>query len=306
MKHAILTNDVETHSIWYNTLRDETGVKVLKEGMPFLLDLYEELGVQSTFYIVGNMAEKFPEVVKMILPYGHEIASHGYDHEVDQAFDVLSYAKQVEHLSKSKKILEDLSGREVISFRAPALRVNSDTPRALIETGYKIDSSIASQRFDAFLSFGGLKKLSSLGAPRQAYKTREDNLSRRGNSNLVELPLTAFGLPFVSTTMRIFPGLTGFQRHLFHLETGLTGKPMVFDTHPNEFIEEGEGEERQITRRTQNPFAYLFADLLRGKMKVKNLGKEGMPVYKKHVEFYKNRGYEMNTVQSYCKKQGLI
>ena len=72
----------------------------------------------------------------------------------------------IKHLKESKAILEDLSGQEVISFRAPALRVNEDTHKALEESEYKIDSSVASQRFDMFMSFGGLKKLNWLTAPR--------------------------------------------------------------------------------------------------------------------------------------------
>ncbi|MGZ3882622.1 MAG: polysaccharide deacetylase family protein [Bacteroidia bacterium] len=242
-KYCLLTNDVETHSIWFNTLRDETGLKVVKEGMPILLDIYSRLGVKSTFYFVGDMAEKFPEVVKMILPYGHEVASHGWSHEVFNAFDVLPYKTQVEHLSRSKKLLEDLSGQEVISFRAPALRVNADTSRALAETGYKIDSSVASQRFDMFLSFGGLKKLKWLAAPRLPYRTKEGDLFKKGNGPLIEVPLTAMLFPFVGTTMRIFPTVTKLQRSILHRETQISSKPLVFDIHPNEFINE-EHEER--------------------------------------------------------------
>lgn len=303
---ALLTNDVETHSIWYNTLRDETGLKVVQEGMPYLLDLYERYNVKSTFFIVGSMAEKFPEVVKMIKGRGHEIASHGYSHEVDEAFDVLPYATQLDHLVRSKKILEDISGEEVLSFRAPALRVNANTPKALVEAGYKIDSSIASQRFDAFLSFGGKKKLASLNAPRLPYQCRIDSLYRKGDAPLIEVPLTAMLMPFVSTTMRMFPKMTALQRRILHFESMRNGKPMVFDTHPNEFIEEaGEGP-RKIERRTKNPVKYLLADVLRGKLKVKNLGKAGMPVYEGHVSFYAKHGYKMLTVQDYCREKGLL
>ena len=164
-KFCLLTNDVETHSIWFNTLRDETGVKVLEEGMPLLLEIYKKFNI--------------PDVVKMILPYGHEVASHGWTHEVDQAFDVLTFDQQKEHLLRSKNILEDISKQKVVSFRAPALRVNQNTPRALIETGFESDSSVASQRFDAFLSFGGLKKLNWLRAPRLPYQTAADNLFKK-------------------------------------------------------------------------------------------------------------------------------
>lgn len=297
-KICLLTNDVETHSIWFNTLRDETGWKVMKEGMPILLDIYAEFGVKSTFYFVGDMAEKFPDVVKMILPYGHEVASHGWTHEVDEAFDVLPFEKQKEHLIRSKKLLEDLSGQEVISFRAPALRVNADTPQALIDAGYKTDSSIASQRFDLFLSFGGMKKLKWLRAPRLPYETSENDLTKRGNSGLMEIPLTAFLFPYVSTTMRVFPTVTFLQQKLFNIESATTGKPLVFDIHPNEFIEE-HTEKRIITRRTANPIKYLLSDVLRGKMKVKNLGKEAVPLYRKFISYYKENNYRFITVKEY-------
>lgn len=135
------------------------------------------------------MAEKFPQVVKMIVPYGHEVASHGWTHEVDEAFDVLPYKKQVEHLTRSKKLLEDLSGQEVISFRAPALRVNEHTPVALSKPAYLTDSSVASERFDMFLSFGGMKKLNWLTAPRLPYRTDPNNLFKKGNGTIARFRL---------------------------------------------------------------------------------------------------------------------
>ena len=49
-KYCLLTNDVETTSIWFNKLRDKTGIKVFKEGMPALLDLYEKYNIKSTFF----------------------------------------------------------------------------------------------------------------------------------------------------------------------------------------------------------------------------------------------------------------
>ena len=48
-KYCLLSNDVETTSIWHNTLRDETGYKVLKEGMPLLLELYEKYDLNQLF-----------------------------------------------------------------------------------------------------------------------------------------------------------------------------------------------------------------------------------------------------------------
>ena len=56
-KISLFTNDVETTSIWLNTLRDKTGYKVLEEGMPALLDIYAKYDVKSTFYFTGYIAK---------------------------------------------------------------------------------------------------------------------------------------------------------------------------------------------------------------------------------------------------------
>ncbi len=301
----MLTNDIETHSIWHNTLRDETGEKVLREGLPLLLEIYAKYNIKTTFFFIADFAEKYPEIVKKILPYDHEVASHGYTHKPDQAFDVLPLQAQIDHLKKSKQILEDISGQEVISFRAPALRVNSNTALALAEAGYKIDSSVPSQRFDMFLSFGSKKKLKWLTAPRLPYRTKQDDLTKKGDGSIIEVPLSAMLLPYVGTTMRILPGLNRIQRRLMNWENTLNKKPIVFDIHPNEFIDES-SDSRKIGRRTDNLLSYLLADLLRSKLKVKNLGLKAIPLYEDEILFYQKRNYTFTTIKKYCALQGLI
>ncbi len=107
----------------------------------------------------------------------------------------MPYEKQVRHLDYSRKLLQDISGQDVVSFRAPALRVSALTARALIETGFRIDSSIASQRFDFFLSFGGKQKLHFLTTPRLPYRVNKNNIFKKGQSSLVEIPLSASLFP---------------------------------------------------------------------------------------------------------------
>ena len=305
LRYTLFSNDVETTSIWLNTLRDKTGEKVLLEGMPLLLDIYEKFNIKSTFFYTYYIATKFPKVVKMAADAGHEIASHGKSHLKENGFDIMPFDRQKRHLSESKKLLEDLSGNEVISFRAPALRVNEKTARALIETGYKIDSSIASQRFDFFLSFGGKTKLNWLKAPRKPYFVSPDNIFKKGAGPLVEIPLSAFILPYLGTTMRVFPTLINMQKWFIHQESSRTGKPVVFDIHPNEFIDESH-ESRKITPRSRNPLAYFLQDWLRSNLKVKNLGPKARPIYEHHIKYFIARGYKSITIKQYCKEQGLI
>lgn len=297
-RYSLFTNDVETTSIWLNTLRDETGLKVLKEGMPALLDLYEKYKIKTTFFFTGYIAKLYPEVVKMILPFRHEVGSHGMSHLKENGFDIMPLNKQISHLRESKKILEDISGEEVISFRAPALRVNKNTAIALAETNYRIDSSIASQRFDMFMSFGGLKKIKWLVAPRIPYRTKCDSLFQRGNGNIFEIPISATFLPYVGTTMRIFPKVTSFQRRFLNFESKLSGKPIVFLIHPNEMIDEST-EPRIINRRTSNYFLYLIQDALRAQLKTKNLGIDCLKLYEKEIKYFYERKYYFLTYKDY-------
>ncbi len=304
-KYCLLSNDVETTSIWHNTLRDETGYKVLTEGMPRLLDLYEKYNVKSTFYFTGYIAKLYPEIVKMVLPYGHEVGSHGLSHEKEHGFDIMPLEKQIEHLQESKDIIEDIIGEEIISFRAPALRVNGDTGIALAACNYKIDSSVASQRFDMFMSFGGLKKLNWLTAPRLPYRASEKSLFKKGKGDIIEVPLSASILPYLSTTMRIFPKFTAFQRNIMAFESSKTGKPIVFDTHPNEFIDESD-EERQVNKRSKNFVAAFLQDTLRSKLKVKNLGPPGLKIYEREIAYFAKKNFEFCTIKEYCKQKGLL
>jgi len=297
-KYCLLTNDVETTSIWHNSLRDETGLKVLKEGMPLLLDLYEKYNIKSTFFFTGYIAKLYPEVVKMIVPCGHEVASHGMSHIKSNGFDVMPLEKQIKHLKESKDLLENISGQEVVTFRAPALRVNENTALALEKTGYLIDSSVASQRFDMFMSFGGLKKLNWLTAPRLPYRTSKESLFKKGNGSIIEVPLSASLLPYAGTTMRIFPVLTSLQRRLLAFESKLTSKPIVFDVHPNEFIDE-RNEERAFERRSTNVFSSFLQDTIRSKLKIKNLGKEGLCLYESQIRFFNDKDFKQVSMKEY-------
>lgn len=289
-RFCLITNDVETTSILNHKLRDKTGEYVLNQGMPRLLDLYEKYGVRATFFYTGHIARLYPEVVRMAYRKGHEIGSHGLTHEVSKAFDVMPPEEQLSHLRQSKEILEDIIGEEVVSFRAPAARVDKGFPKVLQEAGFKVDSSVSSQRMDMMFSFGALKKLNWLVAPRKAYFTQENNVFRKGDSKILEIPISAMGFPYIGTFMRIAPALNRLTRNVLYFETLCNGRQFVFLTHPNEFIDE-ERETTEIERRAKNYIAYLLGDVLRHKLKVKNLGEKALPIYERELAFFKDKGF---------------
>ena len=212
MKVVCITNDVEATSIFGEAYREDIAKNVAEVALPALLALYRKYNVKATFFCLASYIEKYPQIIEMIQAEGHEVACHGYTHESDKAFDMLTYEEQLNHLKRSKDILETLSNDEVISFRAPALRVNEYTPKALKDAGFRIDSSVAPQRLDAFMSLGSKRKLQWIGAPRTIYETSGNNLARKGDSYITEIPVSAFGLPYISTLMRVSPFLNRLVR----------------------------------------------------------------------------------------------
>ena len=291
---CLITNDVETTSILNHKLRDKTGEYVLNQGMPRLLDLYDKYGVKATFFYTGHIAKLYPDVVRKAYERGHEVGSHGLTHEVDKAFDVLSPKEQLSHLIQSKQILEDIIGDEVISFRAPAARVDKGFPEILHEAGFKVDSSVSSQRLDMMFSFGALKKLHWLTAPRKAYFAQTDNIFKKGDSDILEAPISAYGFPYIGTFMRIAPAVNRMTRNVLYWETLCSGRQFVFLTHPNEFIDEDQ-ETTEIERRGSNYISYLLGDVIRHKLKVKNLGEKALPIYERELAFFKDKGFEFVT-----------
>lgn len=298
---CLITNDVETTSILNHKLRDKTGEYVLNQGMPRLLDLYDKYGVKATFFYTGHIAKLYPDVVKMAYERGHEVGSHGLTHEVSKAFDVLSPEEQLSHLRQSKQILEDIIGEEVVSFRAPAARVDERFPLIMREAGFKVDSSVSSQRLDMMFSFGALKKLHWITAPRKAYFAKEDNIFKRGSSEILEVPISAMGFPYIGTFMRIAPALNRCTRQVLYWETLCNGRQFVFLTHPNEFIDEDQ-ETTEIERRAKNYISYLLGDVIRHRLKVKNLGAKALPLYDRELEFFQRKDFEFVTCKEYYKR----
>jgi polysaccharide deacetylase family protein (PEP-CTERM system associated) len=107
-----------------------------------LLRLLAMKHVHATFFILGWVAERHRGLVQRIAAEGHEIASHGYAHEMitTQTRDQFR-----EDVGKAKKILEDLVGEQVVGYRAPSFTITNATRWALevlVEVGYRYDSSI--------------------------------------------------------------------------------------------------------------------------------------------------------------------
>jgi polysaccharide deacetylase family protein (PEP-CTERM system associated) len=139
-----------------------------------ILAVFEKNGVKATFFTLGWIAERYPQMVKRIVAAGHELASHGYGHL--RASDQ-SRAEFDNDIRSSKALLEDLGGQAVIGYRAPSFSIgaaNLWALDALHEAGYRYSSSIYPISHDHY----GMPE-----APRFAFYPH-------GPDGLLEVPIT--------------------------------------------------------------------------------------------------------------------
>ena len=114
----------------------------VEANMERILALFERHGVKATFFTLGWIAERYPQVVRAIVAGGHELASHGYGHLRASDQDRTQFDNDIR---SSKALLEDLGGVEVLGYRAPSFSIgqgNLWALDALREAGYHYSSSI--------------------------------------------------------------------------------------------------------------------------------------------------------------------
>ncbi|MEZ5561406.1 MAG: DUF3473 domain-containing protein [Gammaproteobacteria bacterium] len=186
-----------------------------------LLDLLDQHQVRGTFFVLGWIAARHPDLVRLIVARGHELASHGMSH---QRIVTQTPAVFRQETRDSKRLLEDLGQVPVTGYRAATYSITRASLWALDvlkEEGFEYDSSIFPVRHDRY------------GIPDA--RTVPHRLTTPGGQTLVEYPLTAVDVLGLNIPMagggyfRLFPyGVTrwGLRR------AQTQGRPVVFYLHP--------------------------------------------------------------------------
>ncbi len=185
-----------------------------------ILQMFAEADVEATFFTLGWVAHRYPALMRRIVDAGHEIASHGWDHERVFRMDRQSFTADLE---RSRKTIEDASGKLVCGYRAPSFSIDQRTPwayMALVEQGFTYSSSVAPVAHDHY----GWRE-----APRFAFKPLPW-------SDLVELPVTT--AMFAGKRLaaggggffRVLP--YGFSRWAIRQVNRVDERPAVFYFHP--------------------------------------------------------------------------
>jgi polysaccharide deacetylase family protein (PEP-CTERM system associated) len=187
-----------------------------------LLDLFEQSSVRGTFFVLGWVAERYPQLVKDIAAGGHEIACHGFSHRLVYEQSPKEF---YEETLRSKKVLEDIAGSAVLGYRAASYSIVRKSLWALdvlVELGFAYDSSIFPVRHDRY------------GIPDA--ERAPHRLSTPGDKVIVEWPLSTARL----LGLRLPVSGGGYFRLLPYWLTrwGLTSinqrelRPFVFYLHP--------------------------------------------------------------------------
>jgi polysaccharide deacetylase family protein (PEP-CTERM system associated) len=152
----IITIDFED---WYHLLYSgiappmdqwDHQTSILEKNTCIILNLLKQYNTKATFFVLGRIAEKFPQLVLQIADHGHEIASHGYSH---RKIDELTPEEFKNDLSKSKESIYKACGEIPIGYRAPGFSVTRQTSWALDiikNEGFIYDSSILSSNLKYF------------------------------------------------------------------------------------------------------------------------------------------------------------
>ncbi len=139
-----------------------------------IMALLDKHGVKGTFFILGLIAKRHPELIKKIAAAGHEIASHGYNHELNTKCEGTALQDDLKH---SRNLLQELSGQDVVGYRAPSFSVTDEVVDTLKKLGYLYDSSY--NPFNLNSRYGTISK-----------KMERKNDILRIENGLYEIPLT--------------------------------------------------------------------------------------------------------------------
>ena len=200
------------------------------------LALFAESGVIGTFFTLGCVADRYPHLIRRIVDAGHEIASHGWDHQRVFTMDAATFRAD---LARARKTIEDAAGQKVTGYRAPSFSIDQRTPWAhvvLAEEGYTYSSSVAPLKHDHY----GWRE-----APRYAFKPLSD-------SALIELPVTVaeIGKRRLATGGGFFRLLPSALTNFAVRQVNAVERPAVFYFHPWE-IDPAQPRVRQAPMRSK-------------------------------------------------------
>ena len=206
-----------------------------RQSLQSTIGLCRDVGIRATFMFVAQEAKWYPEEIAEMKDIGHEIGCHGLTHSDEEEYNRMPPEMQRSYIEQATCLLRETAGVPITAFRGPRVKISPATLQLLGEYGYLTDSSVCSQRLDVVSS--NLINLGWLRAPRSPYHPHRDSAFRRGNLDILEVPVSALAIPFISSALYVLRlPLMKALFWLLYAEARRSGKPIVYLAHPAEFL----------------------------------------------------------------------
>ena len=219
----IMTFDIEDwycHDVKTDRLDWEEQEVRIYEGVENILSALEENDVTATFFCLGWLAEHHPRVIQMIADAGHQVGCHSYKHELATKLTPEQFR---ENTLRAKNALEDIIGKSVELYRAPAFSITEDNLFAfdtLVELGFTTDCSV----FPAHRDDGGMP----------SYEFGEPGILEHNGMRLKEFPIHPY---CIGGKKIVYSGGGYFRLFPYWLIKNLTSKQeyVMSYLHPSDF-----------------------------------------------------------------------
>lgn len=209
-----------------------------------LLDIFDGADVRGTFFVLGWVAERHPDLVREIHRRGHEVGSHGTSHKLIYEQTASEFREETK---RSKQLLEELTGVRLLGYRAASYSIVRNSLWALdiiAEAGFEYDSSIVPTRHDLY------------GIPDA--RTTPHRLQTPAGGSLVEFPPTTYRVWRANIPIggggyfRLYP--YGLTRHLLRRVNSVEGEPFIFYIHPWEI----DPDQPRVRASMRSSFRHYF------------------------------------------------
>jgi polysaccharide deacetylase family protein (PEP-CTERM system associated) len=280
-KHILLTFDIEE---WFQVENLKAVIRrsdwelidtSVEKNSSRILEQLKYFEIPATFFVLGWVAERHPDLIRKISDLGHEVACHGYDHDLATSLDD---GELFGDIRKAKGILENITGKGVYGYRAPSFSVSDKLLHHLKRLNFLYDSSYNS--FGLNNRYGKLD--GSLNEIAKDCFLAENGIYEIALSNV---SLFSLNVPLAGGAFfRLFP---------FFVFKQLVRKKIARDGIYNFYLHPWEFEPEQ-PRMKNIKFNYQF----RHYYGLKNTGTK----FNKLVEFLKYQGCEFSTIKNYVDK----
>ena len=176
----------------------------VEQNTRLILNIFQENDIKATFFVLAWVAKRYPDLVREISNFGHEIASHGYYHDL---LHNITESEIKRDIIKSKEILTPLAKNDIIGYRAPSFSIHQKAVYILKDLGFKYDASY--NVFQLNERYGDIEA-----------ENKTDKAFFKLKDDLFEFPISSskhmfLNIPFGGGYFRLFPSF--FLKHQFEI-----------------------------------------------------------------------------------------